>query len=66
MDTAHQSIEDTMNEETKQDMQPIPVLGITTNGDLLMPPGLKQFEVLALLQALNAKVKKVLDNLTVQ
>lgn len=56
-----------MNEEqNEQEMQSIPILGITTKGHVLIPPGLKQHEVLALLQALNQGVKKVLDNLTVQ
>lgn len=51
-----------MNEEA----QPTAILGITVTGEILIPPGLRQAEVLALLQALNARVKKVLDNLLVQ
>lgn len=56
-----------MNEQVnEQEAQPIPILGITTSGHLLIPPGMKQFEILALMQAFNQGVKKVLDNLTVQ
>lgn len=56
-----------MNEDqnTQHEEMPIPILGITTTGQVLIPSGLRQVEILTLMQVLQNAVKKTLDNLVV-
>lgn len=52
-------------EQTSKETQPMPILGITVGGDILLPAGLRQADILTLLNRLNAGVKQRLDNLVV-
>ena len=56
-----------MNEDqnTQHEEMPIPILGVTTTGQVLIPSGLRQVEILTLMQVLQNTVKKTLDNLVV-
>lgn len=52
-------------EQASKETQPMPILGITVSGDILLPAGLRQADILTLLNRLNAGVKQRLDNLVV-